>query len=283
MANPFGTDEILWYRNGAWGDLGYAVPNFGSNPTTLNQTIGELVQVMGRNLSAVMHHSDADSRTPPSINTLIRVHKLVTRARSILASRAVPPGKPRMEPSHSTPSREAFLIFPVPWFKVRSTYLKSWAGLVLTAIGECCQHTENRIEYEVSTDFASLIGQYLQRIYVRMATELFQVPLADASKPDFVLTDVMFAAYDPSKWFTSTELIDTVPAFNQIPTEDDLQVLTDGIPATVLVGLARWPVNVSESIFPSTSAQTENGTAAAVATAAAAASAVPSFPPPPSP
>jgi hypothetical protein len=231
---------------------------------------------MGRNLSAVLHHSDADTRVPPSINTLIRTHKLVTRARSILAARAVPASKPRMEATHSTPSREAFLIFPVPYFKLRNHYLKSWATLVLTAIGEACQHTENRMEYEISTDFASLIGQFLRRIYVRMATELFQVPQVTAEAADFILTDAHFAAYDPSKWFTSVELIDTVPRFDRIPTEDDLEVLTNGIPATVLVGLSRWPVTVRESELPINPTGGGDATAAPI-------SATPPFPPPPSP
>ena len=58
MAGNFGTDEILWYNVGEWGNMGYAVPNFGNDPTSLNATICKLVSLMGRNLSAVMHHSD---------------------------------------------------------------------------------------------------------------------------------------------------------------------------------------------------------------------------------
>jgi hypothetical protein len=225
----FGTDEVLWYRVGAWGDLGYAVPNFGQNPMTLNSAIAQLVQVTGRNLSAVMHADDADLRTPPSINTLLKVHKLVNRARTILAGRAVPANKPRFEAQHVTPAPLAFLIYPVPYFKVRNSWLKEWCGYVLQAISEMCQHTENRLEYEFSTAFAGTVGQYLQRVLVLMATELFGVARAEAEKPDFALSDAQLAGYDPTKFFTATELIDTAPRFSQIPTEDDLTVLTDGI------------------------------------------------------
>src|SRR5688572_12040222 len=147
---PFSSDEILWYNppGTVWGEMGYAVPNFGTNPTTLNSSIASLVSVIGANLFAVLHHSDADSRTPPTINTLIRVHKLVTRARTILSGRALAPATPRLEPTHATPSPEAFLLFPCPYFKVRNSYLREWAGLMFNALGEAMQHTENRIEFE---------------------------------------------------------------------------------------------------------------------------------------
>lgn len=270
---PFGTDEILWYNVGVWGRLGYAVPNFGDNPTTLNSTIAYLVDGVGRNLAATMVHSDADSRVPPSINTLMRVHKLITRARSILAGRAVGPATLRMEPVHATPSVQDFTIFPCPFFKVRNVWMKEWAGLIFNALSEAMQHTENRIEYEISTDFAGTIGQYLQRVYVRMATELFQVPLVDAQKPDFTLTDAIFATYNPSKFFAATELIDTIPPFVDIPTEDDHAVLFDGIPATKLVGVTRYP-----SATPTASGLGSTPSATVTVTASA-----PSFVTPPAP
>ncbi len=48
------------------------------------------------------------------------------------------------------------------------------------------------------------------------------MPLADASKPDFTLSDTQLAAYNPSAWFTSTEMVDTVAPLDDWPTEDDL-------------------------------------------------------------
>ncbi|MFM7925577.1 MAG: hypothetical protein ACKPJJ_35590, partial [Planctomycetaceae bacterium] len=74
-----------------------------------------------------------------------------------------------------------------------------------------------------------------------MATELFRVAAADASKPDFTLSDEQLGAYNPSAWFTSTEMLDTVPPLEDWPTEDDLQILTDGIPISQLPVLGRWP------------------------------------------
>lgn len=279
MATPFGTDEILWYNVGNWGSLGYGAPNFGQNAMTLNSAISQLVQVVGRNLSAVMHSDDVDLRTPPSINTLMKVNKLVNRARTILAGRAVPPSKPRFEAQHVTPAPIAFLVYPVPYFQVRNGWLKEWCGYALQAISEMMQHTENRLEYEISTAFAGTIGQYLQRIYVLMATELFGIDRATAEAPTFVLTDAMLASYDPSKFFTATELIDTPPLPSTIPTENDLSVLTDGIPATVITGLARWPINSPNPTATAGAVPTAGGTTASPTSTVT----VPAFAPAPGP
>lgn len=237
----FATDQILWYNNGTWGELGYAVPNFGNDPATLNANIHYLVDVIGRNLQAIMQHTDSELRTPPSINTLTRIHKLVIRARTILGGRAVPPAKLNMETKHVTPAPEVFIIYPSRYFKVRNRFLKEYAGLALIALSEAMQHTENAKAFEISTDFAGLVGQYFHRVYQRMAVELFGVATEEAEKLDFTLTEENLASYDPGKFFTSTELIDTVSRFELLPTEDDFDVLARGIPATDLVNLTPYP------------------------------------------
>jgi hypothetical protein len=277
MASVFRTDQALWYNNGVWGELGYAVPNFGDDQSTLNTAIHYLVDVTGRNLQAVMLHTDADLRTPPSINTLTRIHKLITRARTILAGRAVAPATPDMEAIHASPAETEFIVYPVPYFKVRNQWMKEWAGLIMNALSEACQHTENRKPYEISTTFSGLIGQYLHRVYRLMSTELFGVSATDAAQLNFTLTDAQLAAYDPSKYFTSTELIDTVPAMATIPTEDDLKVLTAGIPASKLVNLQKYssgvPFSTGTGSADAASVSTGAGgneTAATSTTAAAA-------------
>jgi hypothetical protein len=259
-------DAFLWYNVGNWGKYGLAVPNFGNDTRSQNDTIRYLTDVLGRNLQAVMWHTDARLRTPPSINTLTRIHKLCTRARSILAGRAVPAATLNMEPAHALPAPEEFLVYPTPYFKVRNQWLKQYAGLILLALTEAMQHQENARPLEISEAFSGLVGQYVQRVYRLMATELFRVPLADASKPDFTLTDAQLAAYNPSAWFTSTELIDTVAPLDDWPTEDDMEVLTNGIPISHLPVLGRWPsgptlesgtgagARVSESFAPPPSA-----------------------------
>ena len=235
------TDAFLWYNVPPWGKYGLAVPNFGNDTKSQNDTIRYLTDVVGRNLQAILWHPDARLRTPPSINTLTRIHKLCTRARAILAGRAVPSATLNMETAHALPAAEEFLVYPTPYFKVRNQWLKQYCGLILLSLTESMQHQENAKPLEISEAFSGLVGQYVQRVYRLMATELFRVPLVDASKPDFTLSDTQLAAYNPSAWFTSTELIDTVPSLEDWPTEDSLEVLTSGIPISHLPLLGRWP------------------------------------------
>ena len=235
------TDSALWYNVGLFGEAGYAVPNWSDDIASQNDTILDLTSTMGRNLFAVMHHDDADLRVPPSINTLRRIHKLILRARQILAGRAVPANVANMETAHARPEPEVFRVFPVPYFKVRNCWMRSYCGLVLTALTEAMQHTENRKPFEISTDFAGLIGQYLTRIYTRMAVELFGVPKEQAELPGYIMSEEVLAAYNPSQFFTSTELIDTVAPFNNVFTEDMLLPLSDGIKVTDLPELRPYP------------------------------------------
>lgn len=242
------SDAVLWYNVGEFGEAGYAVPNWSNDIGSLNPTIIELVQLAGQNLFNIMHHADADSRTPPSVNTLKRVHKLYLRLASILAGRAIPPGQDDMESDHVRPAGEVFIAYPCPFFNVRNRFMRQWAGWVFMMISEMMQHTENRKEIEISTNFAGDIGQYLRRVYTNMAIELFQKPKAVAEAPGFALTDVDFAAYNPAAFFTSTEMTDTVPRLDRVFTEDRLEILRQGIPVTQLADCVKpWPVNLTNA------------------------------------
>lgn len=250
----FGNDALLFYNVGDFAKFGLAVPNCGNDRTSQNDTIRYLTETVGRNLQGIMWHTDASLRTPPSINTLMRIHKLCIRARQILAGRAVPANVPNMEPQHALPAPETFLVFPTPYFTVRNTFLKQYSGLVLTALTEAFQHSENRKPIEISETFAGHFGQYIHRVYRLMATELFNVPAAEAAALDFTLTEAQIKAYNPAAWFTQTEMIDTVAPIEDWPTEDDLQLLTDGIPVTVLPTLGRWPTGSPGGMGASASA-----------------------------
>lgn len=239
------TDAALWYNVGVFGDAGYAVPNWSNDVGTLNPNIWDLTYTIGKNLFAIMHHEDADLRIPPSINTLKRIHKLYVRMSQVLSGRAVPPGDDNMEVKHTRPGGDVFIVFPIPYFKVRNVYMKRWAGLMLMALAEAMQHTENRKEMEISLAFAGQVGQYLTRVYQNMAVEMFGKDRAAVKDPKFLLADADFAGYDPSKWFTSTELVDTVSRLDRVFTEDRLELLAEGIPVTELPELKPWPVNLT--------------------------------------
>ncbi len=243
------TDAVLWYNVGVFGvfgDAGYAVPNWSNDIGSLNPQILDWVDLVGRNLFHLMHHEDVDLRIPPSINTCKRIHKLYLWAASILAGRSVAPGEDNMETVHSRPAGEVFRVYPVPFFKARNPFMRRWAGFVLVSLAEAMQHTENRKEMEISTAFAGQVGQYLRRVYVNMAIELFGKTRDEANAQGFVLTDADLTSYDPSKFFTSTEMVDTVPRLDRVFTEDRLELLAEGIPITDLpADLGPWPTNLT--------------------------------------
>lgn len=245
------TDAILHYNVGVFGEAGYAVPNWSNDVGSLNPQILDWVELVGRNLFHIMQHEDVDLRIPPSINTCKRIHKLYLRAANILAGRAVPPGIDNMEVAHTRPAGEVFRVFPVPYFKVRNPYLKRWAGLILLSLAEAMQHTENRREMEISTAFAGQVGQYIKRMYINLAIELFGVTREVAHADGFALSDADLAAYDPAKYFTSTEMVDTVPRLDRVFTEDRLELLNEGIPVTELPNLNPWPANLT-NLYQST-------------------------------
>ncbi len=240
------TDAVLHYNVGVFGEAGYAVPNWSNDVGSLNPQILDWVELVGRNLFYIMHHEDADLRIPPSINTCKRIHKLYLRAANILAGRAVPPGENNMEVQHSRPAGEVFRVYPIPYFKVRNSFLRRWSGLILVSMAEAMQHTENRKEMEISTSFAGQVGQYIHRVYGNMAIELFGKTREAVTVDGFVLTDADLAAYNPAEFFTQTEMVDTVPRLDRVFTEDRLELLAEGIPVTELpANLAPWPTNLS--------------------------------------
>lgn len=223
------TDAILWYNVGVFGEAGYAVPNGSNDGTSLNDNIIDIVDVVGRNLAAMLRSEDTDLRTPPSINTCLRVHRLYVRLSQIIGGRSVPSHEPNFEKVHVSPDPESFRLYPVPYFRTRNAFLRRWSKWILEMLAECMQHTENRKSVEISTAFGGMVGSYAKRVYTNMAVELFG-KTRDAVRADgFLLVDADFKAYDPSKFFTSTELIDTVAPTRFVFTEDSLEVITNGL------------------------------------------------------
>ena len=101
----FRTDAALWYNNGIFGDLGYAVPNVGDNVDTLNSTIAILVEAVGRNVSATMHLPDADLPHRRESTCLKTFANSCCVAGKSLKVGAVAPGVKPFEATHATPAR----------------------------------------------------------------------------------------------------------------------------------------------------------------------------------
>lgn len=239
------SDAVLWYRVGQFGDLGYAVPNPSNDVGSLNPTILELTRVVGVNLFAMMHHEDADLTVPPSINSVRRMHKLYIRFGQLVMARAKAANDLNLEPQHIQPAGEIFTVYPIPFFKVRNRFMREWAMLTMMMLAESMQHSENRKSMEISESFAASIGKYMKRLYRNMATDLFGKTQAEASVDGFLLQEAELAAYNPAEFFTSVEMVDTVPHLGNVFTEDRLEVIRNGIPVTSLPELQPWPTNLT--------------------------------------
>jgi hypothetical protein len=292
MVQPTNTDSILWYSvPGVFADQGYAVPNPGDDPATMNPTIADLVSLMGKNVYSIMHHHDANMTRPPSVMTLERIHKLYVRAVQVLAGRMVGDGERKLEPQHVTPALRVFRVYPCPFFLVRSPYMQRWCEWMFYAISEAMQHTENREPFEISERFAGTVGQYIKRVYDNMAVEMFGKTKEQVKSPEFRLVDADFRGYDPDSYFTSTEMDDTVSPLGQVLTEDQRKVLTAGILVTDLPQLQPWPLNLSEyyrrqESGDNTAAERSLGDSLASGTTSAGSadpSSVPTIPAPPGP
>jgi hypothetical protein len=277
------TDAVLWYNVGEFGKAGYAVPNWSNDVGSLNPQILDWTYLVGRNLFHIMHHEDADLRIPPSINTVKRIHKLYIRAANILAGRAVPPGENNMEVIHARPAGEVFRVFPVPFFLVRNQFMRRWAELILMSLAEAMQHTENRKSLEISTAFAGQVGQYIRRVYLNMAIELFGKTRIEAGVDGFALTDADFAGYNPGNFFTQTEMVDTVPRLDRVFTEDRLEVLAEGLAVTGLPDLTPWPTNLTSYYTATRTDATIGGSTTSAANGNASASTAPVIPAAPGP
>ena len=171
---PGNTDGFLWYNVGEWQQYGLAVPNWGKdqNRKSQNSAIRDLVQIVGRNLCAVMWHADSRLRTPPSINTITRVHRLCVRARALLAANAVPANVTFMEPAHAIPAPEEHLVYPVPYFNVRNQFMKRWCNLGLLALTEAMQHQENARPLQFSVTISHLHLKLLFRLRLLLLRQL---------------------------------------------------------------------------------------------------------------
>lgn len=267
----FSGSPVLFYNVGVWGKLGFGVPNWGKRLVSRNIVLLELVETIGRNLQAIMLSDDALSRSPPSMNMIIELNKLMMRARQLLATEMTVDNQIRMQGDKGVNDKQSFNVFPCPIFMVRNRWLKTYAYYAMHALAEAMQATENSTSaFEITNVCAGQIGQYFTRILKRMSCELLNISPSDPTVPKgtdglpnweaFVLTDAQIRNYKPSQWFSTTELIDTAFPLGDLPSDYDVEPLSNGIPVIDLPPLTAYPVTVPDSeadldINPSAKAQ----------------------------
>jgi hypothetical protein len=77
--STFGTDQVLLYDVAPWAQLGFGVANFGDNLKTQNLVWWRLASEIGKTQLGIMTHLDARREQYPSVNTLMRMGKILNR------------------------------------------------------------------------------------------------------------------------------------------------------------------------------------------------------------
>lgn len=246
----FGSDRPLLYDVEPWNGLGFGVPNFGNNYGTLSTPIWNLASQVSKSQLFIMTHIDAQRTQPPSINTVMRIAKVLNRVQSILQSRMKPFNEIRIEEGHATADLKPWQVNPVPFFSgpvVRNGWLMEYNSLTMTALTNIYQHSDNNLALTVTEAFARDVFPYFKEIRHLVGIELLQLPPATVEAENFVFAEEHYAAYKPDSVTLNFEPLDTPGRLQSRATEDDLRPLFTGFPANMIVSnLKEYPVDNAE-------------------------------------
>lgn len=235
----FGNDRPLLYDVEPWNLLGFAVPNFGENVGTLSQSIWGLADQVAKTQLTVMTHVDAQRTQYPSINTVMRIAKMCNRIRDVLISRLKKPADMRIEEVHATADLKPWQMHPVPYFRsaiVRNHWLSEYNGLVMIALTNMYQHSDNNLMLTVTIDFAAHVMQYFNEIKRFVGVELLGVDPEAIKSEGFTFTEEHYQNYNTIRDRSMNfEALDKPGPLQARITEDDLQPFFEGIPAPLIL------------------------------------------------
>jgi len=263
----FASSEILWWRNGVWGDAGYAIPNDGGKPTTSNESIWRIHQFLGFELFNLMHRPDVKFSRPFNGEWLFDLNKMLQLGIKRMKDGAINWGEDRTgDAEHVMNTPKAFVYYPVPYFgnRIRQQDALTWCGQMLKLLGEVQQHSDNDYDDNFTTFIASLVQKALFRIQGDMAMKYLGYTKEEVVKAGagegLVIPNTKFAegTYNPESLFTSSEMVEERMPEQWWPSTNDLTPIS-GIAANVAnVWAARWPIadgfygdgGAQESAFP---------------------------------
>lgn len=244
IKKTFGTDQVLLYDVQPWSQLGFGVANFGDNLKTQNIVWWGLADEIGKGQLGIMTHVDARREQYPSVNTMIRMGKILNRIKTVLLNRSRSASDIRLEPSHLTPAPLDWMVHPVPFFPgsiVINRWLNEYNMLCMYALTNIYQNSDNNIALEMTVESGSDVWQYFRRVTELIAGELLLLPRATYSADGFLFTDELWQTYNPSAFLPRNEALSQAVGNDTAFTEDDLRPLKNGIPANqILPCLARY-------------------------------------------
>lgn len=280
-------NSLLWYNTPGFSNLGLAIPNWGTNPTTQNGEILDLTNLLGQNAQAVMLSNDARVAAPPTSNTVAKIVSMCEQFFSMVAARYIPEGTgvQGIEAPHTAADLNPFLVFPTPLFTVSNRWLKRFGTMAIYAVSELMQSSENGRANYLSQALAGTVTQFIHSIYAQVAIEMLGVPTlpmvndvngvpqyqpADPRSLAFLLTPAQKANYAPSARFTQIEAVAVAPPAQAVPTAADLQVITGGIAVPSLPNtIGPWPTAVGTFAMAEAQALGTSKSAASTSTASA--------------
>jgi len=252
-----GSDAVLLYNVQPWSKLGFGVPNFADRLYTQNKAWISIARRINQCQFHVMTHVDARREHYPSVNTVLRLCDMLNQAKTAFKNRAVAASEARLEGGHVSPAASAWLISPVPYFNniVRNQDLKDLNELVMFALANIYQSSDNNLPLTITVEAAQLVWSFLNECVKLIGTRWLDIPRADLVKEDFSfdLTKVRQAYSPPSNPGAEASIVPL--GSTGLFTETNLQSLYQGLEAPVLYPLlARFPATAVDG-----SAQTARG------------------------
>jgi len=248
----FGTDQVLAYNVQPWVKLGFGVPNFSENHSTVNKPIWRLADEIGKLQLFIMTHVDAARTRPPSRNTIERLGKMMNRINSVLLGRGRNYNELRLEEGHGAPSPAPWNIHPVPYFQseiVRNHWLQEYNELTMMALTNIYQHSDNNLALTITQELASDVWSYFREVKMLLGRELIGISSESGltedllKAEDFQFQPQHYAAYHPERVTVRIESLDGPGEITARFTEDDLRPFLIGIPANLIIpNLAKYPI-----------------------------------------
>lgn len=243
---PFGNDRPLLYDVEPWNTLGFAVANFSRISSTKNQAIWRLADEIGKCQLLITTHIDAQRTQFPSMNTIMRMGKMINRIKAVLANRQKGPGDLRLEETHASAASNPWNIHPVPFFNsdfMQNTWISEYNRLTMIGLTNIYQHSDNNLALTITEAFATHAWAYFKEVAILLGTELLNLTAEAVTADGFQFDDAAYAGYD--------DIDDRVPSFEALdgpgpilatPDELDLKPFFIGIPANMIItSLAEFP------------------------------------------
>ncbi len=249
-----GNNRVLLLNVQPWKDMGFGVPNFSTCVGTQCRPIAHLVDEIGKAQLMVMTSTDAQRWQPPSKNAAFQIAAIYNRVQYVLGTRMKLENQPRLPMGKAGQSPMMFNIHPVPYFPgalVVNPWMSEWNDLIMIALTNMMQHSDNGLGLTITAQFASEILPYFQEVAIKLGAEMLGMDVAKLSAPGFAfnlaggLTGLAndFSNYAPMANVPNLEVISGPGALFSMPTMQDMVQLSQGCAANLIAPLlVQYPV-----------------------------------------